>query len=710
MRWLSLGLWVLVGSLTAAGSAQAASKHGLDMYTAKADAKSLAVIHSGGYDVAESHLGGGDHVDLVLTAREADRLRARDVDVSLKRNGRGQTVRQQADAMAASGYQVYRSYDEAGGIRDELYELAQRNPTIVKLVVIGRTLQGRDIIALKLTRNARQLADGARPAALYMGTIHAREWIATEVTRRLLRHFVENYGRNAEITNLVNTRELWFMPVANPDGYQYTHTTERLWRKNLRDNNGDGTITTGDGVDLNRNYDERWNYDNEGSSTESASDTYRGTRPASEPETQAHQALFNRMKFKFLLTYHSYGPLLLYPYGWQVKTPSLDDPLFVEYTGTDADPAVAGYDPGVGADLYTTNGTTDDYAYSKTGALSWTPELSEGCDGCGFVFPDDEALVQAEFVKNLPFAMRLARSTLDPANPVGATMKPFYLETASLDPEKSGNPLSNLKFSVSYGDPQPAQVIAKRSLGAVSLKYRINGGAVRTSSTSEASGGERYGPGGDVYYRLMRGNVTGTNVGDQVEVWFEDADNSAAKSESFTYTAVAESGRRVLVVAAEDYTGISPVYKRGPSTCPTTSTRSPPTASPPTSMTSTRTAAGRPARSACSGTTTRSSGTRATSDHARPGDGARDGVTPCERRDAGHAPVPRGGRPAPVRRQERGPAVRRRVRVRPRARARLQPRLGGRRLRSAVGRLPAVLPGRVYLQRRRRHEGERSAL
>ncbi len=564
MRHLALGFCVLVVSITTAASAQAASRHGLDMYTAKADARSLAVIHSGGYDVAESHLGGGDRVDLVLTAREAGQLRGRGVDVSPKRNGRGQTVREQADAMAASGYQVYRSYDEAGGIRDELYALAQRNPSIVKLVVIGRTLQGREIIALKVTKNAKQLADGARPATLYMGTIHAREWIATEVTRRLLRHFVENYNRDAEITNLVNTRELWFMPVANPDGYQYTFSTERLWRKNLRDNNGDGTIANGDGVDLNRNYNERWNYDNEGSSTESASDTYRGAAPASEPEVKAHQALIDRMKFRFLLTYHSYGPLLLYPYGWQVKTPSLDDPLFVEYTGTDANPAVAGYDPGVGADLYTTNGTTDDYAYSKTGALSWTPELSEGCDGCGFVFPDDEALVQAEFEKNLPFALRLARSTPDPANPVGATMKPFYLETASLDPEKSGNPLSNLKFSVSYGDPQPVQAIAKRSLGAVALKYRINGGAVRTAATSEASGGERYGSGGDVYYRLMRGTVTGTNVGDKVEVWFEDADNAAAKSESFTYTAVAESGRRVLVVAAEDYTGISPAYKRGP--------------------------------------------------------------------------------------------------------------------------------------------------
>jgi len=107
-------------------------------------------------------------------------------------------------------------------------------------------------------------------------------------------------------------------------------------------------------------------------------------------------------------------------------------------------------------------------------------------------------------------------------------------------------------------------VIAKRSLGAVSLKYSINGADPKTATTSEASGGERYGGGGDVYYHLMRGLVTGTNPGDQVEVWFEDADNPAAKSESFTYAARAESGRRVLVVAAEDYSGISPPYKRGP--------------------------------------------------------------------------------------------------------------------------------------------------
>ena len=77
------------------------------------------------------------------------------------------------------------------------------------------------------------------------------------------------------------------MPVANPDGYDYTFDDDRLWRKNLRDNDGDGQVAIGDGVDLNRNFPTRWGYDDEGSSPDPSSDTYRGPAPASEPETQA---------------------------------------------------------------------------------------------------------------------------------------------------------------------------------------------------------------------------------------------------------------------------------------------------------------------------------------------------------------------------------------------------------------------------------------
>ena len=102
-----------------------------------------------------------------------------------------------------------------------------------------------------------------------------------------------SYGTDQRITEIVNTTELWFVPVANPDGYDFTFEDgQRLWRKNLRDNNGDGVIAPGDGVDLNRNFPTRWGYDNEGSSPNPASETYRGTAPASEPETQALDALF----------------------------------------------------------------------------------------------------------------------------------------------------------------------------------------------------------------------------------------------------------------------------------------------------------------------------------------------------------------------------------------------------------------------------------
>jgi hypothetical protein len=576
VRGAVVALVAVLVSLAATGTAGGAGGKNsgpLDMYRATVDAAQAAKLGQDGYDVASvRQSAAGMQVDLVLSASERDRLESQGIKLGLIRNGKGQTVRQQAALQAAGGFNVWRSYDQPDGIRDELYSIAAKNPNIVKLEVIGHTLQGREIVALKVTKNARTVTDGSRPDVLYMGTIHAREWIATEVVRRELHYFVDNYGKDADVTNLVNSRELWFMPVANPDGYQYTFDHERLWRKNLRDNDGDGQITNADGVDLNRNYDIGWGYDDEGSSSQISSETYRGTAAASEPEVKAHQALIDRLKFKFLITYHSYGPLLLYPFGFQIETPTADDPLYVAYTGTDANPAITRsdpngleVDPGVAADLYTTNGTTDDYSYSKTGALSWTPELEEGCSGCGFVFPDDEAKIQAAYEKNLPFALDLAKSAPDPADPqshLGSTVKPFYLDTSTIDPEKTNNPMSDFRFSVSYGDPQNVRVLAKRSLGDVTLRYQINGGAVQSKPTSEWDGGKRYGKAGDFYYRVMQGQVTGTNPGDTVKVWFVDADNPSTESGSFTYTAKVESANDVLVMAAEDYTGISPVYKK----------------------------------------------------------------------------------------------------------------------------------------------------
>ena len=208
------------------------------------------------------------------------------------------------------------------------------------------------------------------------------------------------------------------MPVLNPDGYQYTFDTERLWRKNLRDNNGDGQISVGDGVDPNRNFPSHWGYDNEGSSPITSSETYRGPSAASEPETKAMVGLFGRIGFAFMVNYHSNGQWLLYNDGWQIGTPTADDPIYYALSGNLDKPAIEGFHPGLSSDvLYVTNGEIDGYAQEADGTLSWTPELSPGCDGCGFVFPDDQALVQAEFERNLPFAQSVADSAVDPGRP-----------------------------------------------------------------------------------------------------------------------------------------------------------------------------------------------------------------------------------------------------------------------------------------------------
>ena len=536
----------------------------LDAYSAVLTADQLTVLARQGFDVGEGRrtAGGRVAVDLVLSPAQRDRLRERGIDVALTRVKGGRTVRQLAADQAAGGYHVWRSWDEAGGIRDQMYAIARANPQIAQLVKVGTTGQGREILAIRLTQGARGQAEGSRPSVLYSGTQHAREWIATEVTRRLMTDYVARWRANDRgVRKLLQTTELWFMPVLNPDGYQYTFDTERLWRKNLRDNNGDGQISVGDGVDPNRNYPSHWGYDNEGSSPIASSETYRGPSAASEPETRAMVGLFDRIGFRFMVNYHSNGQWLLYNDGWQIGTPTADDPIYYALSGNLDHPAIEGFHPGLSSDvLYVTNGEIDGYAQEADGTLSWTPELSPGCDGCGFVFPDDEALVQAEFQRNLPFARSVADSAATPDDPrtvTGIRTKPFYV--ASEDAYKSGIPGVQLSFTKSYGDPQPVAVLAKRSLGEVTVKYRINGGPVRSAPTKQWTGGSSYGQTA-TYYHQMRGTITGTDPGDRVQVWFE---GGGQRGGEFTYDAVSETGNRVLVVAAEDYTGASPAQPPG---------------------------------------------------------------------------------------------------------------------------------------------------
>lgn len=509
-------------------------------------------------------------VEAILSPGQARRLRGEGVEMGPKDTGGGDTVAQRATALVEEGLSVFRPYSGPGGLKAEFAQAAREHPKLAELQTYGRTVNGQEIVALKVTRDARKVKDGKRPAVLYVGAQHAREWITPEMIRRLMHHVLDGYERDRDIRRLVDRTELWFVPVANPDGYDFTFQDgQRLWRKNLRDNDGDGAIAPGDGVDLNRNYATKWGYDNEGSSPEPSSETYRGPSPSSEPETKALDGLVGRVGFEFLVNYHSAAELLLYGTGWQVATPTPDDLISIALAGDDAEPAVPGYDPDLSAELYTTNGDTDTHMTERHGTLGFTPEMStceaasesvpgdewEAADcGSGFEFPDDEGLVQAEFEKNIPFALSVAMSADDPDDPessVGRTAPDFQVDS----------------FDVSYGDPQTVAVTAKRALKATRMWYRINGGRPRSDRVREWRGGERYGDENDRYYAELRGEVRGAKAGDRVEVWFTGAKpgRGLVRSDPFTYTVQADTGADVLVLANEDYTGVNPTYPAGTS-------------------------------------------------------------------------------------------------------------------------------------------------
>jgi hypothetical protein len=359
---------------------------------------------------------------------------------------------------------------------------------------------------------------------------------------RLIKYLTSNFGSDSRVTDLLNTTEVWIIPVANPDGYQYTFTNERLWRKNLRDNDGNGEITVADGVDLNRNFESHWGLDEEGSSPIWSSGTYRGTVPNSEPETRAVVNFIQKKDFKFIISYHTHGNLILYPWGWQVKTASLDDPILVAQAGSDSNPAIwdsrldEGYNPGLGADLYITNGDFTDWTYGEMGIPSHTVEFTKGFD---FRFPDDEDMVQEVFVDSLEFALSVAESAKDPGHPVS----PVGIAV---------NDIYHTPVVASHGQNQIIEVLARKGLD---LTLCVNGNCNSESFTEGL--GTIYNDVPGTYFSRYVAVISGQVTGETITYEIRGGDDTIGP---YNYPVVSATGNPILVMAAEDYTGTHPNY------------------------------------------------------------------------------------------------------------------------------------------------------
>ncbi len=196
-----------------------------------------------------------------------------------------------------------------------IHRLVQQNPELLSLEVIGHsTTIGLPIYAIKLSDHPRMEEDES--AILFSGLHHAREPMGTLVCLHLLDELVSRYKTDPQIRKLVNQLEIWFVPIVNPDGYKYmmdNYVPYPWWRKNLHDNDGNGKFDPLiDGVDLNRNYDFNWHDGGEGNP---GSWFYRGKAPFSEKEIYAVKTLALRENVMAGISFHSYGEIVLYPWG-----------------------------------------------------------------------------------------------------------------------------------------------------------------------------------------------------------------------------------------------------------------------------------------------------------------------------------------------------------------------------------------------------------
>jgi len=305
-----------------------------------------------------------------LVQQERDRL-----------NGRANN-----NAPGASWFDDYHRYADIVSYQKTL---AQTYSNLITFIPsIGKSIEGRDIPALRI--NATN--NGANTKRiLWTGGQHAREWIGPATVLYITTQLVSLYGKDATVTSFLQQFEFDIVAQINPDGYEYTWTGDRLWRKNRRKNNAASY-----GVDLNRNWDDHWG--GEGSSPIPSSDTYHGTAAFSEPETKATATWIQGLPNIWAgIDFHSYSQLVLRPYGW--TTAPCPDETALKTIGDGVSSAIKTqsgktYVSETSADLYIACGTASDWFYSHDIWGGYTIELRppENDVRTGFVLPPDQII------------------------------------------------------------------------------------------------------------------------------------------------------------------------------------------------------------------------------------------------------------------------------------------------------------------------------
>ncbi|MFF5785282.1 M14 family metallopeptidase [Streptomyces sp. NPDC012693] len=283
-------------------------------------------------------------------------------------------------------------------------------PSIMRKQVIGKSYQGRDIVAIKISDNVA--TDENEPEVLFTHHQHAREHLTVEMALYLLRELGAGYGSDSRVTNAVNGREIWIVPDLNPDGGEYdiASGSYRSWRKNRQPNSGSSYI----GTDMNRNWNYKWGCCG-GSSSSKSSETYRGAAPESAPEVKVvadfvrSRVVGGKQQITAAIDFHTYSELVLWPFGWTNAdtAPGMtqdDRDAFATVGGKMA--ASNGYTAEQSSDLYITDGSIDDYLWGAHRIFGYTFEMYPASSWSGGFYPPDE-VIERETSRNRDAVLQL---------------------------------------------------------------------------------------------------------------------------------------------------------------------------------------------------------------------------------------------------------------------------------------------------------------
>lgn len=360
-----MGAGVFTAMPAAVETAQAANSITLFRITTDST-HTVAQLEAQGIDVWQVQ---PNFVEAPLTPEQIDWLQGSGWDYKMSRQTNGPSF--------DTSYRTYAT------VRAALNDYASRYPSLAQVVTIGQTFEGRPIQAIKIT-NSQSTA--GKPKSLWIGGTHAREISPPEVMMSYVDLLLEGYGNDADVTWMLDTREVWIVPVLNADGHL---KAEQLINQRKNTNTSWGA----DGVDLNRNYDEAvpgiWGL--YGTSSNPFSIVYPGPRAFSEPETQAIKNLVDSVMgptgtpqtvangFNMVVDMHSFGNLVMWPWNWTKDTSvhgAASDIANMERIGTKF-AAYNTYKPQLGAKLYATSGDTTDWAYGFHKIPSFTIEIGK---------------------------------------------------------------------------------------------------------------------------------------------------------------------------------------------------------------------------------------------------------------------------------------------------------------------------------------------